>query len=151
MPGLMMVIAMTIITKLPVNGMVVIAVPKLIQIHTRTFTVQPVLHVKSHHQIVWMPGLVMDIVMMQTTKLPVNGMVEIAVTKLMLILTRTFTVQPVLHVKSHHQIVWMPGLVMDFVMISTTKLIVSLILVIVATIKTLTMTYTVTIVLNVRS
>ena len=44
-----------------------------------------------------------------------------------------------------------PGLVMDFVMMSTTKPNVSLILVIVATITTLTMTHTVTIVLNVRS
>ena len=43
------------------------------------------------------------------------------------------------------------GLVMAFVMMSTTKLNVSLILVIVATMTILTMTYTVRIVLNVRS
>ena len=47
--------------------------------------------------------------------------------------------------------VLMPGLVMAFVMTSTTKPNVSLILVIVATMTILTMTYTVTIVLNVRS
>ena len=48
-------------------------------------------------------------------------------------------------------LVLMPGLVMDFVMTSTTKPHVSLILVIVAIITTLTMTFTVTIVLNVKS
>ena len=95
-------IVMTTTTKLPVNGTVEIAAPKLIPILPRTFTVQPVLHVKYHHQIVWMPGLVMNIVMMSTTKLPVSGMVEIAVTKLIPLLTRTFTVQTALHVKSHH-------------------------------------------------
>ena len=36
--------------------------------------------------LVWMLGLVMDFVMTTTTKLPVNGMVEIAVVLLILLL-----------------------------------------------------------------
>ena len=48
-------------------------------------------------------------------------------------------------------LVSMPGLVMDFVMMSTIKPNVSLILVIVAVMTILANTYTVTIVLNVRS
>ena len=64
----------------------------------------------------------MDIVMIITTRLRVIGMVEIAAPKLILILNGTFTVPPVIHVKYHHQIVWMPGLAMDIVMTITIRL-----------------------------
>ena len=124
MPGLMMSIVMTTITKKLVNGMAGIAVALLILTQTRTDTVIIVKHVKlvDQFQDVFKPGLMMVIAMTITTKLNVNGMVVIAVPKLITLLTRTFTVQPVLHVKYHHQIVWMPGLVISIVMMSTTKL-----------------------------
>jgi hypothetical protein len=46
-----------------------------------------VIHAKYLLMIVWMLGLVMDIVMSITTTLPVIGMVEIAVVLLFLLLT----------------------------------------------------------------
>ena len=93
-----MTIVMIITTRPHVIGMVEIAAKKLILILPRTFTVPPVLLVKSHHRIVWMPGLMMSIVMTTTTKLPVNMMVVIAVASPIPTQTRTATVQIVTHV-----------------------------------------------------
>ena len=96
--GFMITIVMIITTRLRVIGMVEIAVTQLMQMLTKTFTAQSVLLVKSHHQIVWTPGLMMSIVMTTITKLLVNGMVEIAVASPILTQTRTATVKIVKHV-----------------------------------------------------
>ena len=87
--------------------------------------------------------------MITTTMWSANLTVAIAATILLLIGTNTVKIAQ--SAKFQISYVLMPGLVMVFVMISTTKPNVSLILVIVVTMTILTDTYTVTIVLNVRS
>ena len=72
-------IVMITTIKLLVNGMVVIAVTSPIPtLKKRTSIAHLVTTAKSLNKIVLMFGLVMDIVMITTIKLPVNGMVEIA-------------------------------------------------------------------------
>jgi hypothetical protein len=99
----MITIVMIITTRLRVIGMVEIAVTQLMQTLTKTFTVQSVLLVKSHHRIVWTPGLMMSIVMTTITKLLVNGMVRIAVASPILTQTRTATVKTVIACRQRPQ------------------------------------------------
>ena len=67
--------------------------------------------------------LMMAIVMIIITKLPVNGMAEIAAVSLTRFLQkkRTNIAKIAVNVKYLHQIVWKNGLVMAIVMTSTTK------------------------------
>ena len=87
MSGLMMIFVMTTTTKLLVIGTVVIAVTSPIPtLKKRTSIAHLVTTAKSLNKIVLMFGLVMDIVMITTIKLPVNGMVVIAAVLLFLLL-----------------------------------------------------------------
>merc|ERR1712051_300747 len=75
-------------------------------------------------KIVLMSGLVMDIVMTTTTKLLVIGTVVIAVTSPIPTLKRTSIAHLVTTAKSLMKSVLMSGLMMIFVMTTTTKLLV---------------------------
>ena len=96
----------------------------------------------------------MDFAMTKITLLIANLTVAIVAITTIPDMTNTDMTNTVRNAKSARfqiSIVLKPGLVMDFVMTSTTKPDVSLILVIVATITILTNTCTVTLVMNVRS
>ena len=91
----------------------------------------------------------MDFAMTKITLLIAN--LTVAIVAIITIPDMTNTVRNAKSARFQISIVLKPGLVMDFVMMLTTKLNVSLILVIVATITILTNTCTVTLVMNVRS
>ena len=93
----------------------------------------------------------MTIVMIIITKLPVNGMAEIAAMSLILKKKRTNVARIALNVKYLPQIVWKHGLVMAIVMTTTTMQNANLILETAATTTFLKATNIVRIALNAKS